>query len=243
MPMALPVLRKLVIKTEDNIARFIEKLHAPELTCVDLTFVKHSKPFISNLLQKRKIRKLSITTRYSLHSSFLDSLRKCPTLIALTIKRDSAGPDLESERNTFTLDDKFLRLLTDDNDPLCPHLEELIYESIIEFTIDGMVEFIRRKQADRNRGLAKLKTISVSNLQSDSDSDSDSEGNNSDSELEAFTAWQDSEEAEHYLADGLKIQHWQPEVVDWDSPTEEHDDDLLISFGNSSAQYCDSWLE
>jgi len=236
MRMPLPLLQKLSIRTNENIARFIENLDAPELSCVDLEFLEHSKPFISILLRKRTIRKLDITTCYLLHSSFLDSLRQCHTLVSLTIKHyfGVSLRDSEGTKTPFTLDDKFLGLLTDDNDPLCPRLEELIYESTIGFSMFGMREFIRRKQDGLIPGLAKLKTIFISNVPYRK------QGNRV---LKALAAWKNSEEVRHYIADGLEIQNCRPDVFDWEIEEDDDEDDLPISFGNSGAQYSDSWLE
>jgi len=239
MRMPLPLLRKLSIRTDENIARFIEKLDAPELSCVDLEFLEYNKPFISILLRKQTIRKLDITTRYPLHSSFLDSLRQCHTLVSLTIKHyfEVSPRDSEGTRTPFTLDDKFLGLLTDDNDPLCPRLEELIYESTIGFSMLGMREFIRKKQGGLIPGLAKLKTIFISNVPPDR--------KKSDRvlKLKAVTAWKNSEEVQHYIADGLEIQNCRPKVFDWEIEEDDYEDNLPISFGNSGAQYSNSWLE
>ena len=174
VPMHLPRLLRLAIKSKSDVRPFIDMLNAPALRELDVHF--YAKGLLlansfNRLFLSEKIETFVVDTVDPLRSDFLWCLRHCPLLKSLNFKRhldsDAYGleyANLTDDTRIFELGDTFLRQLSArDGHPVCPLLEDLICGDgriIVNFSFPALIDFIEHKQSGAS-SLAKLKKFRI----------------------------------------------------------------------------------
>ena len=158
--MYLPSLKKLALREGPNTLPLVRKLEVPRLEEIIFeSILEDSEAVIETLVShaNENLRKISLKMAHLSASTFREILHHSPNLTSLALMQCSNQPSPKLQ-----FDDELLNQLASPDGPsLCPGLEKIDCDFEAEFTYQGFLDFVKRKQSGADGQLAKLKEIFI----------------------------------------------------------------------------------